>query len=117
MRADEEKRAKRLEAERQAKYDELNNPEQMSWASALFCGLYDPMTLGTPQPGNAPKRLEAYRGKSLKIFSRDNPIRKACFALCDDHRFDAVVMAAKCRWVTGTSTGLLRSPNAHPIPQ
>jgi hypothetical protein len=93
MRADEEKRAKRLEAERQAKYDELNNPEQMSWASALFCGLYDPTTLATPQPGNAPKRLEAYRAKSLKIFSRDNPIRKACFALCDDHRFDAVVMA------------------------
>ena len=46
----------------------------------------------TPQPGGAPKPLWKYEGKSLGLFSVQNYVRRWCYDMVDDKKFDMVIM-------------------------
>ena len=46
----------------------------------------------TPQPGGAPKPLWKYEGKSLDLFSVQNYVRRWCYDMVDDKKFDMVIM-------------------------
>ena len=86
---EEEDRMARLERER--RIAEGRAGEQNSGALMCFGG-YDLSSLGKAQPGGAPKPLHRYRSNSLKLFSPTNPLRRFCYAVVDDKRFDLFIM-------------------------
>ena len=86
---EEEDRMARLERER--RIAEGRAGERNSGALMCFGG-YDLSSLGKAQPGGAPKPLHRYRSNSLKLFSPTNPLRRFCYAVVDDKRFDLFIM-------------------------
>ena len=86
---EEEDRMARLERER--RIAEGRGGKRNSGALMCFGG-YDLSSLGKAQPGGAPKPLHRYRSNSLKLFSPTNPLRRFCYAVVDDKRFDLFIM-------------------------
>ena len=48
---------------------------------------------GQAMPGAAPKPLKKFNGKSLGMFTVNNYVRRACFAVVDDKQFEYVIMS------------------------
>ena len=86
---EEEDRRARLELERRIVEDRARAQN----SGSLMCfGGYDLSSLGKAQPGGAPKPLHHYHNKSLKLFSPTHPLRRFCYAVVDDKRFDLFIM-------------------------
>ena len=80
-------RAARKEAEEQNKKDlEAKGYGQVREGSLISCFNC------APQPGGAPKPLWKFEGRSLGLFSVNNYVRRWCFGVVDDKKFDTVIM-------------------------
>ena len=84
------------EAERRARVEEARAARKQLEGVGIFAGAASYVaSFATPRPGAAPKPLRRYVGNAFGLSflnPRTSAIRRTCYAIVDDKRFDAFIM-------------------------